>query len=565
MCGRVPESRGGVLAKHLLKVNPTTLSETFLERELLQNMTNKNTYCFATFAAVASLGLGLMISGCGDSGSTDAAQLGKVGQVTFKYDVLAKAAASPKYATKIKNEIVTVKYAFYGVKDGVSFIESYKDNPDYTYKFKPEAEDKDEDVVINNVNDKAAGVIAAYYDKDGNIVAVGQDDFVLDTNKKATIEKPDLTTIDTTTISMYASKNVLSPKGKTEICIGVAGKTAAGGYKTYELTPFVTIEGLDKYTDVLAFNYASNQGLTYEGVGYDGTNKGIVPGKTVKATINGKDYYVDEAIYVTDQHPVDIQVVVDDIDGVAPFVGSASVPLIFADKESLVVGKNIIGMTEAGTAVVEHVAVNKLPFKVHAASYSNDADKGPQPVLPAGYIDISDFTGLKLVSSLPDVAEVAGLGVTAKKAGPTVISAELKIDETTTIKSDSSKDINVEVLSTTENLTFADISGTDPKFMGDVTVDTATAQDFTMAIYGKVGMTFDAKDYVAAPIEYTAETYPDVEALDASLTGSTYEKTADKNEYKLHVDTTAPSAAVPVTVKDAASLKPAFAPINIKP
>ena len=523
-------------------------------------MTNKNTFRFATFAAVASLGLGLMISGCGDSGSTTPNPLNaKYGQVTFNYNVLAA-----KVATPVAKEIVTVKYAFFGVTTGgARFI----DGPSvaYTHDFTHGDKDQEEIVKINNVDLDASGVIAAYYDKAGNIVAMGQDTITFNTDRKCAIEEPDLTTIDTTTIDMDASTHVLSPKGETEISITADGKTAAGVVKTYELTPFVTIEGLDKYTDVLAYNYDSNQGETYEGVGYNGANKGIIPGKTVKATINGKDYYVDEAIYVTDQHPVDIEVVVDDIDGVDPFAGTTKVPLIFAGKESLVADKNIIDMTEAGTT--EHVAVNKLPFEVHAAAYSNDADKGPQPVLPTGYtaFDVSDVTGLKLVSSLPEVAEVAGLGVTAKQVGSTIISAELKIDETTTIKSDSSKDVTVEVLPTTENLTFADISGTDPKFMGDVTVDTATAQDFTMAIYGKVGTTFDTKNYVAAPIEYTAETYPDVEALDASLTGSTYEKTADKNEYKLHVDTTAPSAAVPVTVKDAASLKPAFAPINIKP
>lgn len=526
-------------------------------------MTNKNTFRFATFAAVASLGLGLMISGCGDSGSTTPNPLNaKYGQVTFNYNVLAA-----KVATPVAKEIVTVKYAFYGLKTGgARFI----DGPSaaYTRDFVHGDKDKEDIVTIDNVDLDASGVIAAYYDKAGNIVAMGEDTITF-TDRKCVIEKPELTTIDTTTIGMDAKTHVLSPKGETEIYVAVAGKTAAGTYKTYWLTPFVTIEGLDKYTDVLAFNYASNQGLTYEGVGYDGANKGIVPGKTIKATINGKDYYVDEAIYVTDQHPVDIQVVVGDIDGAVPFVGTTNVPLIFADKESLVAGKNIIDMTEAGTATAEHVAVNKLPFKVHAAAYSKDPGKGEQPVLPTGStaFDISDLTGLKLVSSLPDTAEVAGLGVTAKKAGSTVISAELKIDETTTVKSDTGKNITVEVLPTAENLTFANIGGTDPKFMEDVKVDTTVAQDFTMAIYGKVGMTFDAKDYVAAPIEYTAETYPDVEALDPSsgLTGSTYEKTADKNEYKLHVDTTAPTANVSVTVKDATSLKPAFAPIQIKP
>lgn len=525
-------------------------------------MTNKNTFRFATFAAVASLGLGLMISGCGDSGSTTPNPLNaKYGQVTFNYNVLAA-----KVATPVAKEIVTVKYAFFGVTTGgARFI----DGPSaaYTRDFVHGDKDQEKTVTINNVDLDASGVIAAYYDKAGNIVAMGQDTITFNTDRKCAIEEPDLTTINPATIDMDASTYVLSPKGETEIYTTIVGKTAAGVVKVYELTPFVTIEGLDKYTDVLAYNYASNQGVTYEGVGYDGANKGIIPGKTIKATINGADYYVDEAIYVTDQHPVNIEVAVDDIDGVDPFVGTTKVPLIFAGKESLVADKNIIDMTEASAATVEHVAVNKLPFEVRAAAYSNDADKGPQPVLPTGstFFDISDLTGLKLVSSLPEVAEVAGLGVTAKQVGSTIISAELKIDETTTIKSDSSKDVTVEVLPTAENLTFADISGTDPKFMGDVTVDTAAARDFTMAIYGKVGMTFDTKDYVAAPIEYTAETYPDVEPLDASLTGSTYEKTADKNEYKLHVDTTAPSAAVPVTVKDAASLKPAFAPINIKP
>lgn len=524
-------------------------------------MTNKNTFRFATFAAVASLGLGLMISGCGDSGSTTPNPLNaKYGQVTFNYNVLAA-----KVATPVAKEIVTVKYAFFGLKTGgARFI----DGPSvaYTHDFIHGDKDQEEIVKINNVDLDASGVIATYYDKAGNIVAMGQDTVTFDADRKCAIEEPDLATIDTTTIDMYASKHVLSPKGETEIIITADGTTAAGVVKTYALTPFVTIEGLDKYTDVLALNYDSNQGVTYEGVGYDGTNKGIVPGKTVKATINGTDYYVDEAIYVTDQHPADIQVVVDDIDGVEPFIGTTNVPLIFADKDSLVAGKNIIDMTEVGAATVEHVAVNKLPFEVIATAYSNEADKGPQPVLPTGTaFDISDLTGLKLVSSSPDVAEVAGLGVTAKQVGLTAISAELKIDETTTIKSDISKDITVEVVPTTENLAFADTRGTAPKFMEDVIVDVANPQDFIMAIYGEVDMTFDAEDYVTAPIEYTAETYPDVEALDASLTDSTYKKIADKNEYELHVGTTAPTGAVLVTVKDAASLKPAFAPIQIKP
>lgn len=537
MCGRVLESRGGVLAKHLLKVNPTTLSEAFLERELLQNMTNKNTYCFATFAAVASLGLGLMISGCGDSGSTDAAQLGKTGQVIFKYDVLAKAAASPKYETKIKNEIVTVKYAFYGVKDGVRFIESYKDNSSYTYEFKHEAEDKDEDVVINNVNDKAAGVIAAYYDKDGNIVAVGHDDFELGTaDKKATIEKPDYAELADASYSVTAKPYILSPEETTEISV-----VATIGKKDYHLLPFVTLEGIDKYTDVLAYGYSHAAGDVYKGVGYKGEHKGIVTAGDIKVKVNGKDVaQLDKNIYVTDQVPNAVTIEAGQVEGkgVTTVAATEDTPealtLVFAGENSILAAKKAVDLTAEGKDPL-YYAVNEQPITAFITGYSADPEKGPTPKDVKS--EITDTTKVTLTSTVAESAKAEGLNIKAVAEGNTTVSATYKVDDTTTVNSNK-LDVKV-VVPGAENFAFTTTNDDkDVVFMKDVTVDTEKDQTFTMAVAGKATLDVDGTSYVSTPIEYT-ETAPAIKPLAETVKDITYTKTDKKNEYTLEVKKTA--------------------------
>lgn len=54
-------------------------------------MNNSNTFRFATFVAALGLGVGFLVSGCGDSGSTIPNPLGTTDyKVIFQYNSLAQ-------------------------------------------------------------------------------------------------------------------------------------------------------------------------------------------------------------------------------------------------------------------------------------------------------------------------------------------------------------------------------------------------------------------------------------------------------------------------------------------
>ena len=76
----------------------------------------KNSFGLAIFATTASLGLGLMISGCGDSGSTTPNPLegDTSAKVVFNYSVLAQKLSAK---TDIPANIASVKYSFKGVDE----------------------------------------------------------------------------------------------------------------------------------------------------------------------------------------------------------------------------------------------------------------------------------------------------------------------------------------------------------------------------------------------------------------------------------------------------------------
>ena len=98
----------------------------------------KNTFGFAVLAATASLGLGLVVSGCGDSGSTTLNPLGPQkanGQVIFDYNILSKSLAK----TDVDAKIATVKYAFSGTNAEKEAFTDIKDAYAYTFEHKSEA------------------------------------------------------------------------------------------------------------------------------------------------------------------------------------------------------------------------------------------------------------------------------------------------------------------------------------------------------------------------------------------------------------------------------------------
>lgn len=504
-------------------------------------MTNKNTFRFATFAAVASLGLGLMISGCGDGGSTTPNPLNaKFGQVTFNYNVLAQTTAR----ADIAENIVSVKYIFFGVENGARFM-----TEPVTHNFIHGEKDAIDNVTVKNVSLDASGVIAAYYDKDGQLVAMGEDEIEFDTEGKEVVETPEVTDLANATYSMTASQYVIAPKDET-----VIGLTAVAGDKTYNVTPFVTIEGINEA--VLAYVQDTNQGATYQGAEY-----GTIEANTIKATVNGTPYTIDKPIYVTDQTPNAIKIVADQVDGkdvttvAATEEANEALTVVLAGEKSILANEKAVELTAEGKDAIRY-AVNEQPIAVIATGYTNEDGKGPQP--KDVETEIEDLSKITLVSDTEATAKAEGLNLIAAAEGNTVVTATYKVSDEETVE--STNKLDVKVVSAIENLAF---SNTETKaFMTDVKVDAENDQTFTMAVAGKASLTVDDTAYVSAPIEYTAETYPAIVAVDDEG-GITYAQTEGKNEYTLTVaKTAAPIEAVKITVADTT---PAFESIKVLP
>lgn len=502
-------------------------------------MTNKNTFRFATFAAVASLGLGLMISGCGDGGSTTPNPLNaKFGQVTFNYNVLAQTTAR----ADIAENIVSVKYIFFGVENGARFM-----TEPVTHNFIHGEKDAIDDVTVKNVSLDASGVIAAYYDKDGQLVAMGEDEIEFDTEGKEVVETPEVTDLANATYSMTASQYVIAPKDET-----VIGLTAVAGDKTYNVTPFVTIEGINEA--VLAYVQDTNQGATYQGAEY-----GTIEANTIKATVNGTPYTIDKPIYVTDQTPNAIKIVADQVDGkdvttvAATEEANEALTVVLAGEKSILANEKAVELTAEGKDAIRY-AVNEQPIAVIATGYTNVDGKGPQPKNVE--TEIEDLSKITLVSDTEATAKAEGLNLIAAAEGNTVVTATYKVSDEETVE--STNKLDVKVVSAIENLAF---SNTETKaFMTDVKVDAENDQTFTMAVAGKASLTVDDTAYVSAPIEYTAETYPAIVAVDDEG-GIIYAQTEGKNEYTLTVaKTAAPVEAVEITVADTT---PAFESIDV--
>ena len=128
----------------------------------------RNNFGFTALAAVASLGLSLAISGCGDSGSTAPNPLdGNYSKVIFNYNVLAQELGAK---AEIPANIASVKYAFRGQhEDKQAFVECRES---YTYTFTHKDKAYDQEVVIRGVNLNATEVTDAYYEESGEMVSV---------------------------------------------------------------------------------------------------------------------------------------------------------------------------------------------------------------------------------------------------------------------------------------------------------------------------------------------------------------------------------------------------------
>lgn len=387
-------------------------------------MASKNTFRFAAFAAVASLGLGLFVSGCGDSGSTSPNPLTpatKTYKAIFNYNVLA---ASTAKATDIKAEIVTVKYAFYGKIDGQDFVEGPETDPSYTHNFTHGEQAAEELVTVNKVDSHATSVMAAYYDAEGNLVAVGQNDLTFDENRVATVAEPELDEVADDSITFTASKYVIPLQDTV-----VMSLKAIAANKEYDLSAFAEISGIDE--NILALQEGSLEGFTYKGVKY-----GTIEGGTITATVGNTKCLVGNSIYVTDQTPAAISLKPASVEGYDTFsqVDSEGQKYFmqYVDEKCLLSHFPYIKY-QANSSKKQYdpiyYYINEQPFIVYATAYtSEDPTKGPTPTIKDGQIgiNITDDPNVKLLDvefSDPEFMKHLGFQIQASVVDRTKVHA----------------------------------------------------------------------------------------------------------------------------------------------
>lgn len=218
---------------------------------------SKNFFGFTAFVATASLGLGLMVAGCGDGGDTTPNPLDhvvKTGTVTFNYNVLAKAAAGK--TTDITNDIKSVKYSFSGVSTDSQLVKTpFRTDATDAYEFVAGEEDQLDRVEVANVDVESTKVVAVYYGENDTIVGWGVDEVNWTGDGSATspyvavVEIPTLNRIDAgaNVLGLSASEYVINKGEQTELVatIYASAQDAQSGVGA-DITPFVTIKGMDQ-------------------------------------------------------------------------------------------------------------------------------------------------------------------------------------------------------------------------------------------------------------------------------------------------------------------------------
>lgn len=345
-------------------------------------------------AAVATLGLGFMVYGCGDGGSTTPNPLegDTSSKVVFNYSVLAQKLSAK---VEIPANVASVKYVFSGQhEDKQAFVER---SEDYTYKFTHKDAAYDQEVVIKDVDTNSTKVTAAYYDEKDQLVAIGINDLEWDkATSIAKVENPDVQLLDSNaTVSLSADSYIIPKNGQV--------------YFTFEITPTEGAEAVDM-TDLAIFSGLDKKIFSHQENAAGGVYTGIDYGKAteVSASLGQLKADLGQTVLVTDQTPAKIALVPQPIDGKeiinhkTPDGGRMN--MLFADDgvEYNTFGKKVVSY-EASRDDVDNVPVNEVPFKVVICEYTDIEGKGEAPELP---LDIT-FDGKTSVEAHLDMENYA--------------------------------------------------------------------------------------------------------------------------------------------------------------
>ena len=361
-------------------------------------MIKKNLFGFIAFAGVASLGLGLMTSGCGNNGGgsvTPAALVGGSNNVIFYYTL-----AGTEARTTLPGVITKVRYDFEDAKGKTVKVSK-------EYELKHAAEDTDKNISVPNVPTTAKRVNVAYYDEFGEVLAVGKDNLSWDVDAgQAIVAFPSIEVINHPEAVLKVSDNVLAPGDKTDLELNV---TTVNGH-TVDLIAFADVSGLDEYSDVLTSSDKTSS--NYQAVGFDGTNKGLIPANKIKAVLpvygGSVSETLDEPIYVTDQTVASIKLTPAAIlpcggatEKLEITVDEGDVPsskvLIMNDDEGVFNSLGYKAVTVSGGDKVEVDAINEQPIQV-IATYTNTGS-GPVPE----DVDVTDNTDFTLSEEIATV------------------------------------------------------------------------------------------------------------------------------------------------------------------
>lgn len=440
--------------------------------------------------------------------------------------------------TDIKAEIVTVKYAFYGQIDGQNFVNGPETDPSYTHKFTHDEQAAEELVTVNKVNSHATSVMAAYYDAEGNLVAVGQNDISFNEDCIATVAEPELDEVADDSLTFKASEYVIPLQDSV-----VMSLKAIAANKEYDLSAFAEISGIDE--TILALQESNLEGFTYKGLKY-----GTIEGDTISATVGNTKCLIGNSIYVTDQTPSAISLKPASVEGHDIFVDSdvngQKYYMQYADEKCLLSQfSHIKYQSNSSKKKYDPIYyyINEQPFIVYATAYtSEDPTKGPTPTIKDGQIGINitddpnvklldvEFSdpeymkalGFKIQASIVDRIKVHASGVNSYNYGDDYkITAQYGQGDQA-IKSDPVRLIVEAEGMNNEVIQFAAVEeGKEPTFFVPYTIDAnKTKIDFKLKLMGisSVLVAFDGGESVpfyTEPLEIPTEViatdkYPDV-------------------------------------------------------
>lgn len=371
----------------------------------------KNVFNFVILIVTVGLGLSLMLSGCGESGSTTPNPLNgststasptesptsptpptpsppspippsptppsptpptppPTNQVIFDYNILP---AGTIAEIGISADIAKVRYAFYYTDEQQNVLVDIQDT--YTYDFEHKDQAYQKQVPIANVTTEPTKVTAAYYDTEGELVALGVNELQWDqTTKNANVTNPQVWHLgDDPNVSLEVSDYIIPKDGQTVLTL----KITPAGKEAVDMTAFARFEDINE--NVLAS--VDKQPGRYTGINYS-NNEGEKPA----LYIGTKFKAVDKAIFVTDQEIASIKLTPAPIEGKAITVKDNSFRMFYTDDKNKLADQNVLHMTNVGNEKDTYTAaVNEQPMQVWAA-YGTVSDKGPTPP----DIDITD-------------------------------------------------------------------------------------------------------------------------------------------------------------------------------